>query len=148
MRRDLAFQFKDTRQWPELLRWLRHYLAQGIQGGPLEVAIARPNRTKDQNRKMWPGLRDISRQIDWPRGTGAIRQPEEWKMILMSAYRQETNVVPGLNGEFINLSLSSSELNKAEFSEFLAFMEAQGAEWGVRWSDPALQVFDQYREAA
>jgi phage-related protein len=76
-----------------------------------------------------------------------MREPGEWKMIFMSAYRQETNVVAGINGELINLSLSTSELTKQEFSELLEFIQAQGAEWGVQWSDPALKVFESYREA-
>ena len=147
MKHQLAFNFTDAWQWPDLQLWLKHYLGNAINGGPMEVRLSRPNRTNAQNRRLWPVLRDIAKQIPWPRTTQIMREPEEWKMIFMSAYRQETNVVAGINGEFINLSLSTSELTKQEFSELLEFIQAQGAEWGVQWSDPALKVFESYREA-
>lgn len=149
MKRDLAFKFTSAADWTNLIKWLRHYLTIGLQRrGELEISIAPPSRNKEQNRRLWPTLRDIAQQIDWPRGTGQILKEEDWKLIFVSAWRQETNFVPGLNGEFLNLSLSSSELSKTEFSELLALIEAQGSEWGVRWSDPALKVFETYREAA
>ena len=65
----------------------------------------------------------------------------------MSAYKGETNVVPGINGEVVNLGLSTSGLNKAEFSELIEYIYALGAGWGIKWSDPALSIFDEYREA-
>ena len=131
-------------QGQSLIQWIRDNVKKGLQGGPVLVTLGRESRTKEQNRKMWPLLTDLSKQHEW---FNQLREPEEWKVLVMSAYKGETNVVPGINGEVVNLGLSTSGLNKAEFSELIEFIYALGSGWGIKWSDPALAIFDEYREA-
>ena len=131
-------------QGQSLIQWIRDNVKKGLQNGPVLVTLGRESRTKEQNRKMWPLLTDLSRQHEW---FNQLREPEEWKVLVMSAYKGETNVVPGINGEVVNLGLSTSGLNKAEFSELIEFIYSLGSEWGIKWSDPALKVFESYREA-
>jgi len=130
-------------QGQSLIQWVRDNVKKGIQGGPVLVTLGRESRTAEQNRKMWPLLTDISKQHQW---FYEYREPKEWKIIVMSAYRGETNVVPGINGELVNLGLSSSYLSIHEFSELIEYIYALGAGWGIKWSDPALAIFDEYRD--
>lgn len=147
MSRAPEFKFADTGQWQNLQQWLRGQLRDKLPGGAVYVRLGRENRRQIQNDKLWPTLRDISRQCDWPRGTGRMWSEEDWKVIFLSALSREVKVVPGLSGEFVSIGLSSSTLPVSEFADLITFIQIKGDEWAVKWSDPALKLFDEYREA-
>lgn len=108
------------------------------------VDIHQEKRTDRQNRLLWPLLRDWSRQIVW---AGKLRSEEDWKNILVSGLRR-CEVVKGLNGEPVPMGLSTSGMSKAEFSDLIEYLYAEGLEQGVVFSDPALQAYAEYQEAA
>ena len=91
----------------------------------------RDGRSLDQNRKLWAILRDISQQVEW---FGERLSPEDWKIIFTAALRQQ-RTVPGIDGGVVVLGLSTSHMNKQEFSELLELIHAFGAERGVEFSD-------------
>ena len=84
-------------------------------------------RTDPQNRRMWALLRDISRQVEW---YGQKLQPEDWKHIF-SASVQQQRAVPGLDGGFVVLGVSTRKQTKGWFADMFTIMEAFGAERGV-----------------
>lgn len=96
------------------------------------VIFKAPNRTDDQNSKLWPMLTDLSRQVEW---YGQRLAPHEWKDVLTAGLRK-SKVVPGIDGGVVILGQRTSTMSKAEFSELIELIYAFGAERGVQWTDP------------
>ena len=101
-------------------------------------------RTLKQNKKMWPLLTDISKQVTW---LGAKHDPETWKVIIVSAWRSQV-FVQGIGGTLVVIPPKTSRLSKKSFSELIESIYSFGSGEGVKWSDPALQAYSDYREAA
>jgi len=99
-----------------------------------------PKRTLSQNDRMWAMLTDIATQLSWH---GQKLTADDWKLVMLDALRRESGeilrIVPNTDGTgFVNLSTSSSDLDKAEMSDLIELMFAFGAKHGVAWSDPAM----------
>lgn len=97
------------------------------------VEIKEPNRSLDQNAKLWPMLDDVSRQVDW---YGQRLTDEEWKDVFSASLKRQ-KVVPGLDGGFVVCGQRTSKMTKREFSDLVELIYAFGAERGVCWSEPA-----------
>jgi len=145
VRRELMRTVRGEEDLDGALSWVIEFVKRGLAAGPVQIALGRPRRTLDQNAKLWPMLTDISKQVEW---YGHWLTPEEWKHVLTAALHQEQKVVPGINGGFVVLGLSTSRMNKREFSDLIELISAFGAEHGVEWSEPAEKVLGDYREAA
>lgn len=97
---------------------------------PLSVTIADEKRSDASNRKMWAMLRDIARQVEW---YGQKLKDEDWKHIF-SASVEKQRAVPGLDGGFVVLGLSTRKQSQKWFSDMFEVMEAFAAERGVKWT--------------
>ena len=95
------------------------------------VEIKEPNRSLEQNSKLWALLHDLSVQVNWH---GNKLTEENWKDILSAALKQQ-KVVPGIDGNFVVLGQRTSKMNKKDFSELLELIYAFGAQQGVTWSE-------------
>lgn len=116
----------------------------GLFIGPVEVVLRRKARSLSQNRKMWPMLTDVTKQVDWYKQN---LDEYDWKTIFVcSLFKQRS--VPSIDGGFVGLSRGSSRLNKEEFSDLIEVIYAFGSERNVAWSEPALQIYSKYKEAA
>ena len=89
-------------------------------------------RSLDANSKMWALLTDISRQVVW---YGKKLNPEVWKQIFSASLKQ-SEVVPGLDNNFVVIGARTSKMTVAEFSELLELIMAFGSEHQVRFSAP------------
>lgn len=123
-----------------LLNWVDANTTKRLYSTSVTIVI--DPRTNSQNSKMWPMLKDfetsrvcISGRDDWSK--------EEWKCFLMSAFNSEVPV-PGINGEPVNLGTSTRHLSKKRFSEFIEFIYAMGTQYGVKWSEEALAIYDEW----
>jgi len=145
VRRELLRIVRSREDMDGMLSWVIEFVQRGLASGPVQVALGRPRRSLDQNSKLWPMLNDVSKQVEW---YGHWLTPEEWKHVLTAALHQDQKVVPGINGGFVVLGLSTSRMNKREFSELIELIYAFGVEHDVEWSEPAEKVFGDYREAA
>ncbi len=98
-----------------------------------EVVCRPPKRNLAQNSLMWVILEAFSEQLKWPVNGQMVRlEPLEWKDVLTAAFRNETHrVAMGLNGGMVILGMRTSEFRKAEFIEFIEFLQATAAERGV-----------------
>jgi hypothetical protein len=98
------------------------------------LTFTEPKRTLPQNDRMWACLTEIARQLPWH---GVKLSPDDWKLIFLSALKQEMRLVPNLDGTgFVQLGRSSSDLSRAEFAELLALVDAFAAEHGVSLGEP------------
>lgn len=97
------------------------------------VVASEPTRNLEQNAAQWPILEAFSKQLQWPvNGRMVNMTPDEWKDLLTPAFRQETvRLAMGLNGGVVMLGQRTSKFSKAEFSEWLEFLNATAAMRGV-----------------
>ena len=123
----------------------------GVIAGPVEIVARRPGkrRSLSQNAKLWPMLTDVARQVQWP-VDGVMQElaPEDWKDILTAGVRREQRVAQGIEGGFVMLGSRTSKMRKKEFAELIEFIYWFGSERGVKWSEPAIKAYEQYREVA
>ena len=92
------------------------------------VEVNGPQRTIDQNAKMWAMLTDIARQ----RPGGRIYTPDEWKVMFLHAVGKELKLLPALEGRgFVPYGSSSSRLSVGEMIDLIEFMQAWAIENGV-----------------
>lgn len=106
---------------------------QAVADGKQRVAtLKQPKRTSKQNRLMWALLTDLSEQINW---YGQKLTKEEWKDVCTAAIKRQ-KVVPGIDGGFVVLGSSTSEMSRDEKAELIEFIQAFGAQQGVRFSAP------------
>ena len=97
---------------------------------PLSVTISDEKRSDASNRRMWAMLRDVAKQVDW---YGQRLKDEDWKHIF-SASVEKQRAVPGLDGGFVILGLSTRKQSQKWFSDMFEVMEAFAAERGVKWT--------------
>jgi hypothetical protein len=97
---------------------------------PLSVTISDEKRSDASNRRMWGMLRDVARQVEW---YGQHLKDEDWKHIFSSSVEKQ-RAVPGLDGGFVVLGLSTRKQSQRWFSDMFEVMEAFAAERGVRWT--------------
>lgn len=141
---DLQYQIKDAASLVPRMNEVWAMVQRGLQAGPVVITLGRKKRSLSQNKKLWPMLTDLSRQVEW---YGEKLSPEDWKHVL-SAGLLKQRAVPGIDGGFVVLGISTSQMDKKVFSDLIELIYAFGAEKGVQWSEPALQAYEQYREAA
>lgn len=103
------------------------------QAQPDEVmSIRKPQRSDDQNSKMWAMLGDISKaQPEGRRFTA-----EQWKALFMQACGWEVQFLEGLDGHPFPVGFRSSQMNKAQMADLITFIQAYGDQHGVQWSEP------------
>lgn len=93
-----------------------------------EVTFAHPNRSTEQNARMWAMLSEVAEQVEWH---GQYLTAEDWKHIF-SATLHKMRVVPNLEGTgFVALGQSTRAMTKKEFSDLFLLIESFGAERGV-----------------
>ena len=89
--------------------------------------VKEATRTLDQNSLLWPLLGEISKQVDW---YGNKLTAEEWKDVLTASLKQQ-KVVPGIDGGFVVVGMSTSKMGKKEFSDLIELIYAFGAQHNV-----------------
>lgn len=98
------------------------------------VEFKGPKRSGDQNAKMWCLLSELASQVRWH---GVRLTADDWKLVFMDALKRENRLVPNIDGNgFVNLGRSSSDLDKAEFSDLIELIYKFGAEHDVEFSEP------------
>jgi len=104
------------------------------------VEFKGPQRTLEQNDKLWAMWTDVSSQhcID-----GRRYSPTDWRLIFLTAYAEEMGMeirhLPAIHrAGLIPCGRSSSDLSVREASELIEWMLAWGAEQNppIVWSDP------------
>lgn len=96
------------------------------------VDVKPATRTTDQNRLLWALLSDVSDQVNWH---GQKLSPEDWKHVFSASLKQQ-RAVPGMDGGFVVLGLSTSKMTKSEFSDLVELIQAFGAQNEVRFEAP------------
>lgn len=100
-------------------------------------------RSSEQNRKFHAICRDFARaRVKW---AGKERGEHEWKVLLVSGHTVatggQTEVVAGLEGEFIQIRESTARMTKSRGSSLIEYAIAHASMLGVPLSEfEALEV--------
>ena len=106
----------------------------GQQAFPFLLEIRDVTRSDDQNALMWTWLKAFEDQAEL---AGKKLSKEQWKVVMMHALGREMEILPTLDGKsWFPSGFRSSRLTKSEFSDLLAFIEAEAAQRGVKIDDP------------
>lgn len=125
-----------------------------LKGGPIEVVIKRLSRSLSQNAHFHALINEISEieefydkpfevvkalLVDWfaeemeQQGTPLKNPPQSiWD------WRRKT---------FVSIRPSTTDFRVFEAGCFIEFLYCFGTEHGVRWSSPALKIYESYMEA-
>ena len=118
----------------ELWAWAKPLL---MAGHRLVISARGETRSLDQNSKFHAICADIAKSgMQW---AGNERSAEQWKVLLVSGHakatKQEADVVPGLEGELVNLRESTARMSRQRASSLIEYTLAFCAEHGVELRD-------------
>lgn len=103
---------------------------------PLEIIIQERKRSGDQNRKLWPLLHDLSRQVEW---FGHKYSPEDWKDLITALVaktkKQEQRTAPAIGGGVVMFGSRTSKMRVSEMVEVIEAIYWFGTEQNVKFSD-------------
>lgn len=98
------------------------------------MKLGAETRRDAQNRKLWPMLQDIQRQVP----DMAAYALDDIKLRFLNALGTELRFLPVLEGQgSFPVGGRSSTLTVEQFSGLVELLYAFGAKHGVCWSDPA-----------
>lgn len=100
------------------------------------VTLAEATRNLEQNAKLHAILSDISRQSKYH---GKNRSVDFWKGVFVSGWQiaigETPEIVPGLEGEFINIRESTTTLSIKRMASLIEYINAWCAMNGVKLND-------------
>lgn len=97
------------------------------------VQIKPKTRSLEQNARLWATLQDVADQVVWH---GRKLTPAEWKFVFSAALKKQ-EVVPGIDGGFVILGQSTSQMSIREMNDLLTLIEAFAAQHNVTLMEPA-----------
>lgn len=112
-----------------------HAIAHAPDG--YRVTIEPPKRTDGQNERFHAIVGDIAKAgIQW---AGKKRTAAEWKVLLVSGHatatREGSEMVPGLEGEFVNIRESTALMSVRRGSSLIEYATAFALLHGVELHD-------------
>lgn len=106
----------------------RRRAVQAVKDAPhgYMVIIKPPTRTSEMNAKFHAMCGEIARSgITW---AGKPRTADQWKVLLVSGHAVATgegsDMLPGLEGEFVNLRESTALMSKKRGSSLIEYTQA------------------------
>jgi hypothetical protein len=106
-----------------------------IRRAPAEtrVTFQGPKRTLPQNDRLHAMITDIQTQMLWH---GQRLSLADWKLVFMAALKQETRIVPNIDGTgFVQLGRSTANLSTQEMSDLFEIIKAFCAQHGVKLNE-------------
>jgi hypothetical protein len=102
------------------------------------VTISEPTRNADQNAKFHAICTDLAKsKTPW---AGKPRTADQWKVLLVSAHSKATaeefEIVPGLEGEFVNIRESTALMSVRRSASLITYALAFCDMNGIVLSEP------------
>jgi len=99
-------------------------LSDAPEGFAVTIGVA--TRSLDQNAKFHALCSDLARsKVVW---AGKTRTRDQWKVLLVSGHATATKlgseIVPGLEGEFVNIRESTASMGKARSASLIEYTTA------------------------
>lgn len=155
----------DKSQVNRLVNWVDGLTCKGLEGGAVDVTISRHDPTKSwlANRKFHAMIADINRMavIRIPSRTikMADYDADQCKALLVMWFANEKaemgdplpkpprSFLDPVTGQQISIRPSTTEWGKKITCEFVEWLYFIGSQYGVIWSEPAIQQYQSYRDA-
>ncbi len=107
---------------------------------PKKIVIKDQDRSSEQNKKLHACLSDIAKQVEH---AGKKWDVLIWKRLLTAAWLRESGekpqMIPAVDGNGFDVVYErTSRLSVKQCASLLLWIEAFGAEHGVRWSQKDL----------
>ncbi len=107
---------------------------------PKKIVIKDQDRSSEQNKKLHACLSDIAKQVEH---AGKKWDVLIWKRLLTAAWLRESGeqpqLIPAVDGNGFDVVYErTSRLSVKQCASLLLWIEAFGAEHGVRWSQKDL----------
>ncbi|TNG94854.1 recombination protein NinB [Pasteurellaceae bacterium USgator11] len=103
---------------------------------PLVVDVKPATRNLEQNAKFHAMCQDIANQCEF---MGRKLTLEQWKVLLISGHsiatKEGVDIVPGLEGEFVNIRESSAQMTVKRMASLIEYVTAYGVGNGVHFND-------------
>lgn len=103
---------------------------------PLVVKVQPMTRNLEQNAKFHAMCQDVADQLEF---MGRKLSMAQWKVLFISDHAMATNqkadVVPGLEGEFVNIRESSAKMSVSRMASLIEYVTAYGIANGVYFND-------------
>ena len=131
---------------------IRHNALEAVRSAPdgWVVDVKEPKRTDPQNRHFHALCGDISKShLTW---AGKKRSPTEWKNLLVSGHavatKEGSEIVPGLEGEFINIRESTALMSVKRGASLIEYTLAFALTNGVELAETTKGGFMDLKERA
>jgi hypothetical protein len=115
-----------------LVTAFHHAKAWLTAGHRLVLEIKPETRSSQQNRLLHALFGDVAKQAEW---MGSKRTPAEWKLLFVNGHsvatKEAVHLIPGLEGEFLNLREATSKMSKARMASLLEYTMAWAVMHGV-----------------
>lgn len=103
---------------------------------PLILDVREMTRTLEQNKKMWPLLKDLSDQVVW---FGNKYDSDDWKDLITAlvakSKKQEQRMAPGLDGGVVMFGQRTSKMTIPQMVEVIEAIYWFGTQQGVHFSE-------------
>ena len=114
--------FNPVQGYQALVTAFGHAKAWLLDGRRLILEIRPETRSSAQNRFLHALFGDIAKQSEW---MGKTRSAAEWKVLFCSGHavatKQGADLIPGLEGEFLNVRESTARMGKARMNSLLEY---------------------------
>lgn len=130
----IVYHWHNAEQGHQAMRTMWHVAKPWLLAGHrLRVTIELERRSLGQNDKFHAMCDDFARSdVQW---MGKRRTSAEWKVLLVSGHsvatKQGAELVPGLEGEFVNIRESTARMSKARSSSLIEYTTAAAVRMGV-----------------
>lgn len=119
---------------PKVKQRAQHAILEAPEGHVCKIEP--PKRSLELNAKFHAICGDFEKSgIVW---AGKPRTATQWKVLLVSGHavatKESAEIVPGLEGEFVNIRESTALMSKARGSSLVEYCMAFGAQHGVVFS--------------
>lgn len=152
-----TFAIADHISLPARMQAVIESIKAALIGGPVEITVQRPSKSRDQERLYHALIGDIARTVEVQ---GRKYDADVWKALLVDMFTQEMQdqgtplahpgrVVPSLDGmRTVTVRSSTRRFRKQEASDFIEFLYSWGAENGATFSDPTMRYYLDLSEMA
>ncbi|HDR1453306.1 TPA: recombination protein NinB [Pasteurella multocida] len=128
-----AIEFIKTLPLPKIVKDEK---GNEIETNPLVIDIKPRTRNLEQNAKFHAMCQDVADQLEF---MGRKLTMEQWKVLFISghamAINEKAEIVPGLEGEFVNIRESSAKMSVKRMASLIEYVTAYGISHGVRFND-------------
>jgi len=142
---------KEKKQVETTMKFVKQSVNRGLPGGPVEIRVQRVSKNRLQEGKYHALIADISKTVELE---GKYYDQEIWKAWLVDDYENELL----LNGEellhpsktvmsmdkkrAVTIRASTAKFLKREASGFIEYLYMTGFEYGAKFTDKSLSIYD------